>query len=102
MKNNFPHGLRMFLLTLLEMVKNGVEIPCNTVENAISSGIATYFWNNHQKYFELTEANFDNVEGIDQYYRKFTGVSDGKEFKYLCEKKDGVALAIALALNDIY
>lgn len=101
MENTSIHGLRMFLLTLLNMISNGKSERCDIIEDALGSGVATFLRNKYTDCF--CGAIDDSLTNLDNYYKRFSGCADGNEFrKYLCGDNDGLALLIALALNDIY
>ena len=102
MDNTKITGLRVFLLTLLHMNANGIKESCTTIESAIADGVATMLFNKYASQF-WGNFNSDHLNGIDEYYRNFSGCAEGNEMRqYLCSESDGLVLLIALALNDIY
>jgi len=95
------HGLRVFLLILLNLVADGKSETCKWVEDNISPGIATSLFKQYRKEFERVGMNTETIEEIDAYYRNWTGCLDGKEQQYLVEKDNGLQLLIAICLNEI-
>lgn len=95
-------GLRQFLLIVLEMVSDGKTEMCDEIEVALQEGIATKLYNSYPTYFQQA-FNSDNIEFVDNYYKKWVGSANGAEYKkYSCKSDGGLNLIIALALNEIY
>lgn len=103
MESRKTHGLRVFLLTLLELEMQGKKEKCEEIERMISKGIATALYQKYTSYFEANGFHPDNIDGIDNYYKQWDGCADGKELShYMCSEDNGIVLLIALALNEIY
>ena len=98
-----PHGLRLFLLTVLEMQMEGCRESCESIEAFISQGVASRLYSKYVKYYDSNGFNPDLVGGVDDYYMKWSGCVNGcAERKYAVSDENGLGLLIALALNDIY
>ena len=95
------HGLRLFLYALLQLIKDGKRESCAFVESKLSAGIASALREKYPTVFSESLSS-DIINEIDQYYKKWSGCSDGEENKYACEVQDGLYLLIKLALNEIY
>ena len=93
----------MFLSILLDLVSKGDKVSCIEVEAALSSGVATKLYSSYNSFFEENGFNVDNIPPIDEYFRQWSGIADGKEMrKYACQSDDGLILIIKLALNEIF
>lgn len=97
------HGLRIFLITLLEMLEEGLHISCEEVEAGIADGIANMLLKKYSTYFERNGFSADSADNVDKYYSEVVGCAESEEErKYACDKQAGLSLLIKLALNDIY
>jgi hypothetical protein len=97
MKN--VQGLRLFLITLLELSSKGEKETCSYVENAIGKGVATELCKKYQEFYQ-NGLQVNSVKLVDDYYRQWNRCADGQENKYMCGENDGLLLLIALALNE--
>ncbi len=102
MKGSKVLGLRLFLLTVLELISKGKKETCSYVEEAIKVGVATALSNKYPKIFN--ESNFvsDWAKSVDTYYKEqWSGYADNQKDKYGYGEDDGLKLVIALVLNEI-
>lgn len=91
-KSKVP-GLRLFLLTMLQLNSEGIREKCEQVENEFSKGVATELYKRHARCFDDHAFNTDYLQVIDDYYKSRSGCADGNEyFKYSCTQTDGIAL----------
>jgi hypothetical protein len=97
------NGLRVFLLTLLELVGTGKKESCSYVEETMESGIASALYSKYKDYFDRNGFNPENLDSVDTYFHQWSGCADGAEMRrYACSQEGGLLLLVALALNEIY
>lgn len=96
------NGLRMFLYGVLSLIKTGESIKYNIIEEKIGTGIASFLFFKYEKHFSKVGFNPDNLEVIDEFYKKSFGITEGQENKYDCQENDGLYLIIKLALNEVF
>ncbi|MBQ4427154.1 MAG: hypothetical protein II881_05330 [Oscillospiraceae bacterium] len=91
-------GLRLFLLSVLEMIADGRKVDKEFVERSLTSGICSELKLkiNSELMGELSD---ESVNAVNDYYRYYIGCFDEK--KYPLGKSDGLLWLIALALNEI-
>ena len=101
-RNEIP-SLRRFLFTLIDLISQGKKESCSQMEEALASGIATKLYSSYTSAFKNNNFNTDSISEIDEYFKQWSGISDGQEFrKYNCVANDGIELIIKLALNEIF
>ena len=66
------------------------------------NGIASILYSKHSKIFDSVAFDSDKCQEIDEYYKAYVGVTDGKEENYACESNDGPYLLIKLALENAW
>lgn len=98
MSANTPNGMRCFLLTVLKLINEGKKESCTFIEESISNGVASVLYEKYHPAFDKTRADPTFLKEIDSYFEK--NWDDRKEL-YACEEQDGLALLIALVLNEI-
>ena len=84
MKITEVHGLRIFLYSILELIKKGKTESCQTIEDKLSEGIASFLYKKYVKEFNSLGFNCDYIDNINEYYKEFIGIADGEENKYCC------------------
>lgn len=100
MEKETVHGLRCFLLTVLEMQNKNCRESCETIETYIAQGVASRLYSKYKEYFDRNGFNPDYMEGIDEYYKQWDECANGcEERKYAVSDENGLSLLIALALN---
>lgn len=94
-------GLKLFLYALLHLIKIGKTVSDKKIEENISSGIATYFYNEFGTILDRFAFCPDNIEGINNFYKdKIVSISDRSQ-KYSCTENDGLFLLIMITFDEI-
>lgn len=101
MEFNKIHGMRTFLLSIINLISEGEIIPCSFIVNNLNRGISTVLMEKYYETFIKCGFNPDYTATIDRYFQNWYSCADGKENKYCVKEKDGLLLLIALTLNDI-
>ena len=103
MTQNRVPGLRMFLSALIDLISEGKTETCTSMEEALSPGVASKLCASYRHAFEKSGFDLDNIDGINEYYKQWTGVANGEELrKYACKESEGLQLLVKLALNEIF
>ena len=101
-KTDIP-GLRIFLITLIDLISIGKKENCEQVKSLLATGVATKMYSSYATFFEKNNFNMDNIQCIDEYFKQWAGCTDEQEKrKYNCDKTEGLQLIIKLALNEIF
>ncbi len=95
-------GMRVFLYAILQLIHTGEFEHISSIQEHLSTGIATYLYHKHKDTFDSIGVSTSNLCSIDEHYRQWNGVSLGCEEKYVCAEDDGLYLLIKLELNNIY
>ena len=94
--------MKLFLYGVLELIKNQKSESCGIIEEQMRIGVASVLYSKYSKLFNGLGFHSDKCQEIDEYYKRYVGVVDGKENKYACESNDGLYLIIKLALEEMY
>lgn len=87
-------GLKMFLFTVLDLIKSGKKETCQDIEDNIKVGITKYLVNKYEPYFSKYY-NSANNDSIDDFYRLCDNKFDRDE-------DDGLYWLIEQALNELH